>query len=407
MDNKEKAQEAKAIGNEAFKAKNFEEAIKHFTVAIEHDPTDHIFFSNRSACYASLKEYEKALTDGTECVRLKPDWAKGYARRGLAEFYLQRYEEALATYEKGLALSPEDENMKTMFGSANTKLFVGKLLGPWHGTVSEELGGYDQEMEFKDDVVIVKMLGKDVEARYWVDCKHDPVHMNVQVPMQDPAMGFPPTVPYISRIDDEGLHVCVPLKNLTRPTAFEGPGYVLMHRGPQPLPDFSEDQHLTEEQRLTLCLSELIRILPDTKLKAVSPTDSEEEANKIVIEHLRIEKCMHQIQLRFGEDRIKLLVSPEEAANLPASIRTSPDLATLMAKWANCISPEEEARQQAAPAPAKEAPADKAASLSSGPKDQSPPAPSSSSQYQLAVAFGLVAAVVAVSFVLLRQRRRD
>jgi hypothetical protein len=51
-------------------------AIKEFTTAIENDPTDHVFFSNRSASYASLKQYEEALKDAEKCVELKGDWAK-------------------------------------------------------------------------------------------------------------------------------------------------------------------------------------------------------------------------------------------------------------------------------------------------------------------------------------------
>lgn len=38
-----------AKGNAAFSAGNFEEAIKHFTDAIELDPTNHVLYSNRSA----------------------------------------------------------------------------------------------------------------------------------------------------------------------------------------------------------------------------------------------------------------------------------------------------------------------------------------------------------------------
>lgn len=112
MPDKAKAAEAKAKGNAAFTAKDFKEAIKHFTEAISHDPTDHVFFSNRSACFASLEQYEKALEDGTECVKLKPDWAKGYTRKGLAEFFLQKYDDAAETYKAGLKLAPEDAVLK-------------------------------------------------------------------------------------------------------------------------------------------------------------------------------------------------------------------------------------------------------------------------------------------------------
>jgi len=112
MSDKEKAQAAKAKGNAEFSAKNYKAAIKHFTEAIGFDPSDHVFYSNRSACYASTDEYEKALEDGTKCVSLKPDWPKGYTRKGLAEFFLTKYDDASETYKAGLKLAPEDAAMK-------------------------------------------------------------------------------------------------------------------------------------------------------------------------------------------------------------------------------------------------------------------------------------------------------
>eukprot|EP00929_Paragymnodinium_shiwhaense_P107897 TRINITY_DN74240_c0_g1_i1.p1 TRINITY_DN74240_c0_g1~~TRINITY_DN74240_c0_g1_i1.p1 ORF type:complete len:588 (+),score=240.48 TRINITY_DN74240_c0_g1_i1:82-1845(+) len=112
MSAKELAAAAKAKGNADFSAKNFEAAIKHFTEAISHDPTDHVFYSNRSACYASLEKFEKAYEDGKKCVELKPDWPKGYTRKGLAEYWLQKYDDAAETYKAGLKLSPEDASMK-------------------------------------------------------------------------------------------------------------------------------------------------------------------------------------------------------------------------------------------------------------------------------------------------------
>jgi stress-induced-phosphoprotein 1 len=52
--------------------------------AIELDPQNHVLYSNRSACYASLKEFNKALEDANVCVRLSPQWSKGYGRKGAA-----------------------------------------------------------------------------------------------------------------------------------------------------------------------------------------------------------------------------------------------------------------------------------------------------------------------------------
>ena len=73
-----------------------------------------MFYSNRSACYASLEQYDKALDDAEICVNLKPDWVRGYTRKGLAEFYLKKYEEAKATYTKGLEIEPGNAAMLDM-----------------------------------------------------------------------------------------------------------------------------------------------------------------------------------------------------------------------------------------------------------------------------------------------------
>jgi stress-induced-phosphoprotein 1 len=72
----EKANEFKTLGNEAFKNKQYEEAIKYFTQAIECNPNDHTFFSNRSGSYANSGKYEKALEDANTCITYS-QWDSG------------------------------------------------------------------------------------------------------------------------------------------------------------------------------------------------------------------------------------------------------------------------------------------------------------------------------------------
>lgn len=90
----------KAEGNKAFAAKNFEEAMfvlesfleyheliyirEKFTQAIEIEPSNHVLYSNRSGAYASLKDFDKALEDADKTTEIKPDWAKGWGRKGSA-----------------------------------------------------------------------------------------------------------------------------------------------------------------------------------------------------------------------------------------------------------------------------------------------------------------------------------
>ncbi|KAJ7569117.1 hypothetical protein O6H91_01G061400 [Diphasiastrum complanatum] len=112
------ADEAKALGNAAFSAKNYEEAIKHFSHAITLNPGNHVLYSNRSASYASLHKYHDALNDAKKTVELKPDWGKGYSRLGAAYLGLGKAEDAADAYQKGLNYEPNNEALKSGLADA-------------------------------------------------------------------------------------------------------------------------------------------------------------------------------------------------------------------------------------------------------------------------------------------------
>ncbi|OTB19271.1 hypothetical protein K445DRAFT_192208 [Daldinia sp. EC12] len=69
--------ELKALGNKAIAEKKFDEAIDAFTKAISIDPNNHILYSNRSAAYASKKDWTNALKDAEKTTEIKPDWPRG------------------------------------------------------------------------------------------------------------------------------------------------------------------------------------------------------------------------------------------------------------------------------------------------------------------------------------------
>lgn len=108
-------EELKAKGNEALQKGDFENAVKLYTQCIEKDPKNYIFFSNRSAAYLALKNFEKSLEDAEETIKIKADWAKGYLRKGQALFYLKRLEEASSFTSKGLELEPNNIQLKKLF----------------------------------------------------------------------------------------------------------------------------------------------------------------------------------------------------------------------------------------------------------------------------------------------------
>ena len=77
----------KALGNEQFKVGNYDQAIVHFSKAIDLGAT-HVLYSNRSACYAGLGKWDEALKDAESCIEKSPTWAK--VRRGAAPITARR-----------------------------------------------------------------------------------------------------------------------------------------------------------------------------------------------------------------------------------------------------------------------------------------------------------------------------
>jgi stress-induced-phosphoprotein 1 len=91
------AEDLKNQGNDFFTKKKWAEAIKYYSQSVEVDPTFHVSFSNRSQAYYMLGDFQSAKADGLSCVKVSPDFVKGYHRLGSAQLALRDYEGALAT----------------------------------------------------------------------------------------------------------------------------------------------------------------------------------------------------------------------------------------------------------------------------------------------------------------------
>ena len=75
--------------NTACQAGNFELAVDLYTEAIGLEPNNHILYSNRSAAFIKLSQFNKALQDANKAQEIKPTWPKVSV---MVSFYLKRIE---------------------------------------------------------------------------------------------------------------------------------------------------------------------------------------------------------------------------------------------------------------------------------------------------------------------------
>ncbi|BAF12817.1 Os03g0680500, partial [Oryza sativa Japonica Group] len=110
-DQNEKAQ-LKLCGEKAVKRKDYRGASNFYSQAIEMDPTDATLYSNRSLCHLQMTEAEAALFDAEFCIQLRPEWIKGYYRKGAALMLLKKHEKACDAFMAGLKLEPGNAEME-------------------------------------------------------------------------------------------------------------------------------------------------------------------------------------------------------------------------------------------------------------------------------------------------------
>lgn len=107
---KKEALNEKQLGNEAYKKKNFEEALQHYNKAVELDPTEIIYLLNIAAVYFEQKEYDKCIAQCEKSIDVgrenRADFkliAKAFTRIGHAYKKMGNWKQAKVYYEKSMS----------------------------------------------------------------------------------------------------------------------------------------------------------------------------------------------------------------------------------------------------------------------------------------------------------------
>jgi len=91
-------------GNKLFQRGDVGASLVKYSEAYQLSKDDHLITSNRSHAYFKAGKLEDALADAERTIALKPDWGKGYFRKGMALASLGNMEDALISYFQCLVL---------------------------------------------------------------------------------------------------------------------------------------------------------------------------------------------------------------------------------------------------------------------------------------------------------------
>ncbi|KAK0586603.1 hypothetical protein LWI29_009466 [Acer saccharum] len=122
---KKKALREKEAGNAAYKKKDFDTAIDHYTKALELDDEDISYLTNRAAVYLEMGKYEECIKDCDKAVErgreLRADFkmvARALTRKGTALAKMAKcskdYDLAIETFQKALTEHRNPDTLKRL-----------------------------------------------------------------------------------------------------------------------------------------------------------------------------------------------------------------------------------------------------------------------------------------------------
>jgi small glutamine-rich tetratricopeptide repeat-containing protein alpha len=120
----EEAEKLKGLGNAAMAKKEYNEAIEHYTQALNKVPLDPIYLSNRAAAYSAIQKHKEACADAELAVAADPKYTKAWSRLGLAKFALGDAKGAMEAYKAGIDAEGNggSEAMKKGYETAKRKV---------------------------------------------------------------------------------------------------------------------------------------------------------------------------------------------------------------------------------------------------------------------------------------------
>lgn len=161
-----KAEDFKSRGNEAMKNKNYQQAADLYTKAMKVDPTNAVYRANRSAALLSLEKFEDACDEAYIATQLDPNYAKAWARLGIAHQKLGNWKRARDAYQRAIEVA----------GSEATNLMI-QGLADSNAKIEAEIEAMNKETNLEaQDVLQKNFLDQDWDTVHKTPTLHSHVH---------------------------------------------------------------------------------------------------------------------------------------------------------------------------------------------------------------------------------------
>jgi len=134
----------KGFGEAVYGMGRYVKALTSFRKTLElsqNQPNVDFVWLLRANCHYYLEQKEEAIASYDKALAVKPDYPEAWNNRGVALSDLGRKEEAIASYDKALAVEPDDHEVWNNHGYALSDV----------GRQEEAIASFDKALEFKPD----------------------------------------------------------------------------------------------------------------------------------------------------------------------------------------------------------------------------------------------------------------
>jgi tetratricopeptide (TPR) repeat protein len=104
----ERVKAFKNRGRGSFNRKDYDRAIADYGEAIRLSPKDTWAFAHRCQAYESKEDHDAAIADCTEAIKIDPKYGWAYNNRGVAYYGLHEYDAALADHAEAIRVNSRD-----------------------------------------------------------------------------------------------------------------------------------------------------------------------------------------------------------------------------------------------------------------------------------------------------------